>query len=478
MSNKKYNVIIVGSGFAGISAANHLAQHNLSILLMDENIHIGGQLLRKIPPVLGIHRAYHPDSVKRQGFRFVEAVQKNSIDILNKARVLGVYGNRQILVELVDRGVMAFDFDLILFATGARERFIPFRGWTLPGVYSTGMAQVMMKSSGVLCAEKMVIAGSGLFLLAVGYEYIRNGGKLLALFEQSPMLKQLRFLPLLPYQFGKFWEGGKYIMRLLLSRVPPSYRYRVVEARGKSRMEEVIVAKVDANGRMKTGSEKIIPTDALASGDGFVANIELPQLAGCDLRFDSSLGGWLVAVDDNLKTSLPDVYAAGEITGVGGAPKSITEGEMAAYGILNTFGILSDETYKLRMYKLKKDRGHHLQFAKLFNSLYETPETVIEDIPDDTVICRCEDVTYGEIKQAVRNGFTTPSSLKIAIRTGMGNCQGRTCGPLLYRILSILSEKNQKDIGPLSVRPPIKPTSIQSLITPSPVPQKQNTDSS
>jgi NAD(P)H-nitrite reductase large subunit len=279
------------------------------------------------------------------------------------------------------------------------------------------------------------------------------------------MLKQLKFLPLIPHQFGKFIEGGRYFSRLLFSGVIPRYRHRVIEARGGSRLEKVVVARTDSKGRVRTGSEKTISTDALACGYGFSANIELPQLAGCELRFDPGLGGWLVAVDDEMQTTRPGVYAAGEVTAVGGAPKSITEGEMAACRILKSYDLLPEELYRRRMRILKRSRARHLRFARLFNSLYHTPKAVIEEIPDDAVICRCEDVTFGELKRVVDRGYTTPSSLKIAIRAGMGNCQGRTCGPLLYDLLSVLTGERPEEFGALTVRPPVKPTSIKSLIS-------------
>jgi len=137
--NSKYNVIIIGSGFSGIVAADILAEHDLSILLIDENIHIGGQLLRKIPEELGEYSKYKPEKIKKIGFRFVNKVKNNKIEILNKTALVGIYENNEILIESARKETYSLKYDILLFATGARERFLPFKGWTLPGVYSTGM---------------------------------------------------------------------------------------------------------------------------------------------------------------------------------------------------------------------------------------------------------------------------------------------------------------------------------------------------
>ncbi|MCP5053680.1 MAG: FAD-dependent oxidoreductase, partial [bacterium] len=145
----KYDVVIVGSGFAGITAAGILADNRLNVLLVDENIHIGGQLLRKIPDHLGVFPSYHPDYVKQIGFRFVENVKQKQITIMNRTGVVGVYPGNRLMLETGREKILDITCDILLFATGARERYQPFKGWTLPGVYSGGMVQILMKSSGV-----------------------------------------------------------------------------------------------------------------------------------------------------------------------------------------------------------------------------------------------------------------------------------------------------------------------------------------
>lgn len=459
----KYDVIIVGSGFSGIVAASVLADANLDILVVDENLHIGGQLLRKIPESLGENAAYHPDYTKKIGFRFIESCKQKKIQILNRTRVLGIYPDNRILLEIDETSSRQLTFETILLATGARERFLPFKGWTLPGVVSTGLLQVMMKSNGVLPARNMVIGGSGLFLYAAAYEFLKNKGKLLGLYEQTGMIGKIKMVPTLLGQIPKMAEGARYMSKIMLSGVMPKFHRRVVEARGNGCVEEVVVARTNAQGHPVAGSEKIVKVDGLAVGYGFVPNIELPQLAGCGLEYMEERGGWVVKVDDQMRGNGDNVYCAGEPTGIGGAFKSITEGEIAALSILNRFDKVASGDFEAKLRTLARQRNHHLQFGKYFNSLYQVTPPMLDDVPDETVVCRCEDITMGELRKAVKDGYTTPSALKVAVRTGMGNCQGRTCGPVIYDLMAHLTGNPHQEVGAFSVRPPVKPASIGSL---------------
>jgi NADPH-dependent 2,4-dienoyl-CoA reductase/sulfur reductase-like enzyme len=459
----KYNIVIIGSGFSGIAAADILADHNLSILLIDENIHIGGQLLRKIPEDLGEYPSYKPEKIKRIGFNFIDKVKEKKITLMNKTILQGVYENNELLIEYNREKTFTLKYDFLLFATGARERFLPFKGWTLPGVYSTGMLQVLIKSSGVLPAKKMLMAGSGLFLFAAAYEYLKNGGKLLGLMEQSPFWNKAKFLPQFLHQSSKFLEGAGYISRILLSGVPVKFRRHVIEARGEKSLEEVVVGKLDKHGKLVSGTEKIYQTDALVVGYGFVPNIEAPQMAGCELEYVEEKGGWTVVVNERMETNMENILAAGEITGIGGANKSLNEGKIAAYSILEKLQLMDEADLDPLFKKLKKERKHHMNFVKCFNSLYQIKQKTVLEIPDDTIVCRCESVDMKSIKDAISMGCNDPNGLKMATRCTMGQCQGRTCAPVIYDLLQILCGLTPEETGLFSVRPPFKPVSISAL---------------
>ncbi|MBN2399552.1 MAG: FAD-dependent oxidoreductase [Candidatus Aminicenantes bacterium] len=463
MNRIQVEVLIIGNGFAGIVAANRLAAAGMDVVLLDENIHIGGQLLRRIPAQLGAAKVYHPDYVKKIGNRFIAALKEKKITILNRARVLGIYPGHEVLIEENEKKVRTLTAQRIIMATGAREKFLPFPGWTKPGVLSSGAVQVLIKSSGVLPARDLVIAGSGVFLYSVAYECLKAGAHVRAVLEQSRLVDKLPLAWQLLHQLPKLTEGTRFISKLLLSAVPLHFRTRIIEARGNGALEQVVSAPVDLSGKTINGREKTYRTPLLAVGYGFSANIELAQMAGCQSEYMAERGGWVVQTDSHLETSLPDIYAAGEITGIAGALKSICEGNIAALAILGRQGRMATADYEAEMAKLLRERHHHLQFGNYFNSLYSIPAAAYLDIPDDTLVCRCEDVSMGDIKKAVANGYDTPATLKIALRSAMGDCQGRVCGPALYDILAALTGRSQAAMTPLVVRPPIKPVRIDSL---------------
>jgi NADPH-dependent 2,4-dienoyl-CoA reductase/sulfur reductase-like enzyme len=462
MNRPQADVLIIGNGFAGIVAANRLADAGVNVVLLDENIHIGGQLLRQVPERLG--RAHnHADYVKKAGQNFIAGVKAKKITVLNRTRVLGIYPGREVLIEENEKKVRTLKAGRIILASGGREKFLPFPGWTMPGVISGGAVQVLIKSSGVLPARNILIAGSGLFLFSVAYECLKAGGRVAAVLERTGVFDKLPLAAQLPRQLPKLTEGARFLSRIIFSGVPLRFRTRVMEARGSGRLEQVIATKVDGSGKVIPGREKTYAVPLLAVSHGFAANVELAQMAGCAIEFLDERGGWVAVTNDHLETSVPEIYAAGEITGIAGALKSINEGEIATLAILHKMEKIGAAYFKTRMKKLLAARRQHLRFGKYFNLLYRIPAADYLAIPDETLVCRCEDVTMGELRKAVANGYDTPATLKIPLRTAMGDCQGRTCGPIVYDILAALTGRHQADMAPLVVRPPVKPVAIDSL---------------
>ena len=465
MRPKDPDVLIVGSGFSGIVAANVLADHHLDVLLLDENVHVGGQILRSVPERLGTQTAAVSDGVRRAGFRFINNLQRKKVHIMNRAVALGIYPNRELLVEVEGKRVLVLRPKIVLFATGARERFLPFPGWTLPGVISTGAVQILMKSSGVLFSREILIGGAGLFLLAVAHDFQKNGGKVMAVLDETPMTNKLLLLTQLVHHFSKLTQGVGYIAHLALAGVPIRYQTRILEARGDSQLKEVITSKVDRSGSATEGKKKAHETGALAVGYGFCPNIELPQLAGCCIEYDETKGGWVVKVSDQLESTVENVFAAGEITGIAGALKSLNEGRMAAVAILRRLGKIREKDFSPKFKRLAQERRRHLQFGRCFNRLYSVPDEAFRQIPPETIVCRCEDVTVGDVRRAIEQGCHTPGAVKKATRIGMGPCQGRTCGPVLYGLIAAYTRRSPQEIPLLSVRSPTKPVSMSALLT-------------
>ncbi|MGD8335782.1 MAG: FAD/NAD(P)-binding oxidoreductase [Desulfobacterales bacterium] len=461
--NRQYQVIIVGSGLAGMAAADLLSRHGLSVLVVDDNAHSGGQLLRKPLYAGKLGRRFEPDRLKRWGMQLLEKLRKSKVHFLNGTQVLGIYPERTLLVEQSRGYVAEYCADSMILATGARERHLPFTGWTLPGVMATGAAQILMKSSGILPGRKTLIGGCGPLMLVLAAEILANGGKVRAVLDQCKAAKKLNAITAGPAIWPKLFEGAVYLTRLAAARVPMKQGVRLVEARGRQELEAVVAARVDTNDCIIQGTEKIYPTNTLAVGYGFSPNIELPQQAGCSVSYSVDKGGWHVNVDASMATTVTDIYAVGETTGIAGAGKSLIEGQIAAWDFLYRQGRVNRKDLENQIGPLMSQRGRQLQYGRFINQLCRLEPDCYTGISDETMICRCEEVTMGEVRRQLYNGFATMNGIKKATRCGMGNCQGRTCGPILFDIISAFTQRPPASVGYTSARSPVKTVSLGAL---------------
>ena len=312
-------------------------------------------------------------------------------------------------------------YDRLIVATGARERFLPFPGWTLPGVMGAGGLQAMVKSGLPIVGKRVVIAGSGPLLLAVAAGLARRGAHIVGVFEQAPTERLVRFGAMLLAQPSKLVEGFRYGGRL-------SRTYRtgslVTQAIGNDHLNSVSV--------LVGKTRREIDCDYLGCGFHLVPNLELPQLLGCEI--DSGY----VKVDDTLRTSVPQVYCAGEITGIGGLEKALIEGEIA--GLAATGRSVT---------RLIARRRRLVRFASRLDAAFFPRREVRDLAGGDTIICRCEDVPRATLADC-RNWHEA----KLHTRCGMGSCQGRICGPATGFLFGWAHD---------SVRPPLFSASISGL---------------
>ncbi len=421
----KTKVLIIGGGIAGLAAASVLEDHGRDYILVDEYPFMGGQYLR--------HREeYIPrdTETRKKGFALLDKL-KGKENIWTSSLVFGCYngnGEKEVAVSK-DGRVFLIKPEKIIVATGAREKFLPFPGWTLPGVLSVGAVQALVKTSGALPGKEGIFAGTGPFLLAAAYEYQKAGGRVLGVFELNPLAKLLNFLPH-ALDKEKFKEALRY-MSLLWSRMKFGWKVERAKAEGDK------IKAVMSRGRTR----KTLVGDFLATGYGFSPNTEVAQLCGCEVEFRAELGGFVVKTSQGLSCG-EGIYACGEVTGIGGARKSMIEGKIAALSLLGE-----------RDQGLLRQRKKELDFARSLNLVFSVPQEMWRKIPDETIICRCEDVRMGDIKKAVEEGFFLLRELKETTRITMGNCQGRTCFPIVTEYLRAMGKKPE----PMSIRPPLKP---------------------
>jgi D-hydroxyproline dehydrogenase subunit alpha len=409
-------VVVVGGGPAGLAAATVAAESGRNVLVLDEAPALGGQIWRHRPDDCGHAlparaRAWI-ERFRRSGARFLPGVAV--IDAPDRSR----------LVTDQDGHALRVEAEAIVLATGARECFLPFPGWTLPGVLGVGGAQALVKSGASFAGRRIVVSGSGPLLLPVAASLKHAGAEVMAVAEQAPRKAVLAFAASLGAQPGKLAEAIRY--RLAFARVPYMFGTWVREARGEGRVAEVLLT--DGH------REWPVPCDALACAYGLLPNLELARLLGCAIEDGA------VAVDGDQQTSVPSVFAAGEASGMGGVDLALIRGQIAG---------LSVSDRKRDADALRRARRRANAFAESLRRAFVLREE-LKGLPRaETLVCRCEDVAFGRLRAE-----WTPRQAKLYTRAGMGACQGRICGPALSHLLGWPCD---------AVRPPLSPVSLAAL---------------
>ncbi|NUR04460.1 MAG: FAD-dependent oxidoreductase, partial [Streptomyces sp.] len=317
---------------------------------------------------------------------------------------------------------VAVHADAVLLATGGYEKVLPFPGWTLPGVLTAGGAQAMLKGTLAVPGRTAVVAGTGPLLLPVATGLAAAGVQIAALVESADPKAFVRRSRALAAQPGKLAEGAGYAARLLRHHVRTLTRHTVVEAHGTERLEAVTVAALDGEGRVRPGTGRRIPCDTLAVGHGMLPHTDLAETLGCHLD------GMNVRVDEEQRTDVPGVWAAGETTGIGGSALALAEGHIAGRSAAARLVGRAPDPHEWAA--AAKSRSRLRKFAAALDAVYAPPAHWSELITDDTVVCRCEEVTGSAIREAVAElGAGDVRTVKLLTRAGMGWCQGRMCAP-------------------------------------------------
>ncbi|MCH6468868.1 NAD(P)/FAD-dependent oxidoreductase [Sinomonas terrae] len=342
----------------------------------------------------------------------------------------------------------------LVLCTGGYDRQLPVPGWDLPGVMAAGGLQAFVKANGSLPGRRFVIAGTGPFLLPVAAGIAAAGGIVVAVLEASapsawlPHLKAAAGVP------EKALEGAAYAAVFARHRIPYRTRSIVTEVLGSDRVEAVRTARADADGRVLPGSERVYEdVDVVGFGWGFTPQLELPVSLGVRTRVDAD-GSLVGVVDDRQESSVPGLFLAGEVTGVGGAALAVLEGFAAGSAAGGSSALPA---------KAAARAARHRRFARAMHEAHPVPAGWSDWLTPETIVCRCEEVTAGEIVAARSDLEAADSrSLKSFTRTGMGWCQGRVCG----FAASCLAEGNQPSETSLAAtarRPLAAPVSLGEL---------------
>ncbi|MFI1912308.1 FAD-dependent oxidoreductase [Nocardia sp. NPDC020380] len=422
------HVVVIGGGPAGTAAAESALRHGASVTLIDSNEALGGQYNRRIPALFGVRR---PLSIghgyRAAADRATRLAAHPRCEYLPWAAVYQIERHLEggcpavrllIGIEGEQRTHRVVQADALVIATGAYDRVCPFPGWDLPGVYTAGAAQTLAKTQRLLVGRSVLLSGTGPFLLPVAQSLATSGADVLAVLEANPARRILRQWTTRPWELrhslGKAGELIDYLGSGVRHRIPLRTATAVIAVAGDGRAEEATIARLDENWTPIPGSYTTMPVDAVAVSHGFTPQHELAVAAGARLTRDG-----FVQVDESQRTTAEAVWAAGEITGIGGAQVSAIEGRIAG---MSAAGADPDEDRALRARHRTAE-----QFVTRLTAAHPIRPGVLTWSQPDTVICRCESTTRGDLTTAWSHPAGGYRPAKLATRAGLGPCQGRIC---------------------------------------------------
>ena len=460
-SPEKVDVVVVGAGPAGMSAATRAAGAGLSVVLLDEQDAVGGQIYRAIgradtrrKEILGADYA--------AGSPIAEAFARSGARHVANASVWQVTRERSVHY-LKEGKVGSFEAKRIILASGALERPFPIPGWTLPGVLTAGAAQILLKSAGEVPAAAPVLAGCGPLLYLLGWQYVRAGVPIRALVDTTRhedrwrakrhLFSALRAWP--------FLSKGLQLIRTLRAAGVPMY-----EGADDLRIE----GKTASDGGQRasaltfstaSGAHRV-EADVILLHQGVVPNTQFTHALRAEHRWDDAQLCFTPQTDQWGELDVPGIFVAGDGAGIGGAQAAFEQGALAALAVASQLGALDVAVRDREAASYRAALARVMRIRPFLDSLYR-PRDVNRIPADSTIVCRCEEVTAGDLRGFVALGCVGPNQAKSFGRCGMGPCQGRMCGLTVTEVIADARKVSPAEVGYYRIRPPIKPLTLGEL---------------
>ena len=457
--NQTYDFVIIGAGPAGLAAALEAAKQKLSVLVLDEQPEAGGQIYRSISTT----KLLRPETYSllgpdyQVGQTLEHSFQQSGVDYIPSASVWQLEPDRSVLY-LRNGDVRQVGARRLLIATGAMERPVPIPGWTLPGVMGAAAADVLLKSSGTVPSGRVVLAGSGPLLWLTASRLAAADVDILAVLETTTFLNYLQALQHLPraLRAGKNLLKGLRLKRQVRNAGIPVYSgIHNLHAGGSQQLETVCFTH-----RKKS---RQLETETLLLHEGVVSNTQLTRQLGCEHIWNEQQRYWHPSLDEWGNTSVDGVAVAGDGGMVAGAMIAKASGHLSAMEAAFQLGTISQKQRDTMAKISRKEIRHHQAIRPFLEHLYPPSPECLVPTNEATIVCRCEEVSAGQIQESITWGAVDMSQIKAFTRCGMGPCQGRMCGLTVAEISAQAQGKSPCDVGFFRGRPPNKPITLGQL---------------
>lgn len=453
-----HDVIVIGAGPAGMAAATTAATLGLRTILLDEQDALGGQIYRNVSSVAAASgtRAEILGEDYLHGASLVDRLQRSGATCLHGALVWDVAPD--LTVTALHQGTaQQWRAPQLVAATGAMERASPIPGWTLPGVMNAGAAQIALKSEGLVPSGPVVLAGAGPLLLLVACQLLHAGAQVAAIVETTvPGQRRAALAHALPAL--RAWpylaKGLSMVRRLRAARVP--------WFRGATDLRVLGTKKAEGLAFTAQGRTHTVAAETVLLHHGVVPNTQLTRLLRVEHVWNDMQLAWHVRRDETGQTSLEGFRVAGDGAAIDGALAAEASGTLAALGAAQALGKLGAHDAERRMQAMRQALAQQRCIRPFLDALYRPPRWIVEPA-DDTIVCRCEEVTAGRVREMARLGCQGPNQTKFFSRCGMGPCQGRVCGGVVTQILAAELGRPPQEVGAYRIRAPLKPVPMQAI---------------
>ena len=449
------DVVVIGAGPAGLAAATAAAEQGLSVVLLDEQAHPGGQIYRDVTRA-GVDSLQVLGNDYAAGRALVERFAQSAARHVGGAAVWNVTRDR-VIHYLKDGRSHAITAGQVILCTGAIERPFPIPGWTLPGVMTAGAAQILLKSAGVAPSQPAVLAGCGPLLYLLAWQYLRAGvpiGAIVDTTQRGDYLRALRHIAGALAGWRDVKKGLGLIRGIRSAGIPFLRGATELAVEGSERATAL-------NFRIGAKSHRV-PTDLVLLHQGVVPNNQITASLRVAHRWDDQQLCWAPTADAWGRLLLDGFLIAGDGRGIGGGAAAALQGQLAGLAAAHLAGRLSEVERDRLAKPLRSALRCQMHIRPFLDTLYR-PKLQHRVPADDVIACRCEEVSAGALRLAVALGCTGPSQTKAFSRCGMGPCQGRLCGLTVTEVIAQARGVSPAEVGHYRIRPPLKPITLQEL---------------